>query len=596
MSDDNRANACSGTATGNRAVGPVIFTCMVLGAYLRVRGIAAQIPLDDEWHALDFALARDLGFLFTHFSRAGANSVPFNLYLRVLLNTVGWNETTIVLPSLVAGVALLWVFPQWVRRRIGSEAAMVSAFLLAIAPFLVFYSRTARAYSVLLLLECLALLGLNQWLREARRRHAAALVVFGALAIWTHASALAPMLAAVIVAAVLRARQARQPRIPPMPSARQIVTAGLAMLALAGALWLPALLHPLPSPMHGSAHFSASTFAGLAELWSGNAHWPVQVLWGLVVLAGIGLAVRAAHEEIMVLLAAVAGGLIVVLVIRPNLAGIAGVLARYLLPAFAVLSLAAGIAVQTLLRRLATAAGRCLLVAGTVALLALMYALGPLPRIYGEPNNFTKHPALQFAFAPGDPNRARPDPLEQGAKAGISRDELQSFYLRLAAEGGSSPVIEYPFLLGEDVNLLYFSQQVHRRPVLAGYYRSGARDEDTFGIAVGPRAADGTAHLSPGYITNAMMIDHVLGRVPRGSRVHFRSIVDIQDPAAVRRSGAEYLILHGNILRELFHIGPEGARSTFVERIRDQLVARYGKPVFENDLVTVLRVSTGIPE
>jgi hypothetical protein len=88
-----------------------------------------------------------------------------------------------------------------------------------------------------------------------------------------------------------------------------------------------------------------------------------------------------------------------------------------------------------------------------------------------------------------------------------------------------------------------------------------------------------------------MMIDHVLGRHEPDARVRFRTVVDILDRKAVRRSGAEYLILHENILREFFRIGPPQVRSYFVGRIRDQLIARYGAPVFDSELVTVFRLS-----
>ena len=366
--------------------------------------------------------------------------------------------------------------------------------------------------------------------------------------------------------------------------------AGLAMIALAGALWLPALLGTLPSPVHPSADFSLNTLIGLTELWSGSEDWTIRILWGVSALAGIVLALRVAREEVWVLAAAVGGSVLVVLATRPNLAGIPAVFARYLLPAFLLFSLGIGVGFQALVRAAPTAT-RYLLGGMGCALLLSLYALGPLPDIHAQPNNFTKHPALQFTYESLDPDRARPDPLVEGDKAGMLRSDLQPVYALLAREGGSAPVIEYPFLLGEDANLLYFAQQVHHRPVLAGYYRSGAQDRDVFGLAVGSRVAQEPAHLSPGYITNAMMIDHVLGRHPADARVRFRTMVDILDREAVKRSGAEYLILHGNILREFFRIGPAHVRSYFVGRIRYQLSVRYGAPVFDNDLVTVFRLS-----
>jgi len=549
--------------------------------------------MDDEWHGLDFALSRDLGFLFTHFSRAGANSVPLNLYLRALLHTYGWNEISIALPSLLAGLGLLWVFPRWVWQRFGALAAAVTAALLAMAPFLVFYSRMARAYSAVLLFECLALLALCDWLRTARRRYAVGLVIFGALAIWTHASALSPLVAALAAAVGLRWIRSRGAAVPLLPSARLVVAVGLGMLGLAGALWFPALWTPMPVPWHAPGHLSGRTFLGAIELTSGTDAVSLQVAYAVVALAGVGLAARTARQEILVLGAAVAGSLLLIFVAHPNASGIAGVFVRYLLPVFLLASLAIGVAVQTAVHAARTRARQCWLLGTTLCLLTAFVAFGPLPRLYGTTNSFTKHPAFQFDYAEHDPERALPDPLDPNVAAGLTRSELQPFYSALSQEPGRAPVIEYPFELGEDGNLLYFAQQVHGRPVVAGYYRSGALDVDTFGLAVASRSSLDLRPPSPGYITNGMTIDHVLGRPQNDQHIRFHTVVDIADREAVSRSGAEYILLHWNPLWEFFHIGPEWGKSWFVAHIRRQLTARYGAPVFENPSICVFRSAGG---
>ena len=589
----------AGAGLSSRAPVLALVACLALGAFLRLHGLRDQIPMDDEWHGLDFALSRDLWFLFTHFSRAGANSVPFNLYLRALLHTFGWTEVSIALPSLLAGLGLLWVFPRWVWRRFGTLSAVVTAALLAISPFLVFYSRVARAYSVVLLFECLALLALCEWLHTARRRHALGLVVFGALAIWTHASAVPALAAAAAAAAGQRWVRSRRATAPLAPSVRQLAAAGLGMLGLAGALWLPALWSPMPGIWHASANFSIQGFAGMCELLSGTAFVPLQIIYGVLALAGIGLAARIARQDLIVLGAAVAGSLLAVLATRPNLSGVAPVLLRYLLPLSLLASLAIGVALETAVRAATSRRSKSLVFATALCLVAALFAFGPLPRLFGATNSFTKHPAFSFDYAKHDPDRARPDPLAPVAEPGLRRSELQPFYAELAREVGDAPVIEYPFILGEDANLMYFAQQVHRRPVLAGYYPSGALDRDVFGIAVGSRSASDSRPSSPGYILSGMMVDHVLGRPERAARtkddvrIRFRTVVDIADPDAVSRSRAQYLILHWNLLREFFQIGPEWGKSWFVARIREQLIARYGVPVFENGVICVFRVKVG---
>ena len=588
-----RGQQQAGIGLSSRTQILVLLACLVFGAFLRLVGFGSQIPIDDEWHALDFALTHDLWFLFTHFSRAGANSIPFNLYLRALLDSFGWTEWSIALPSLVAGLGLLWVFPRWVGRRFGAVPAIVSAALLALAPFLVFYSRVARAYAAVLLLQCLALVALCEWLQMGRRRHGFGLVLFGALAIWTHASALPALVAAVAAAAGHRFLRSRSATEPLLPRAWHVLAAGVGMLGLAGALWLPALRTPMPVMPLSPGHFSVRTLLGVIELLSGTDAVSLQVAYVAVVLAGIGLAARRAPQAVLVWLAATGGGLLAVLVTHPNMSGVAGVFVRYLLPAFLLATMAIGVAVETALRASSTRTRQRLLLGTALSFLAALWAFGPLPRLYGATNSFTKHPAFQFDYAEHDPDLARPDPLEWNLADRLSRADLQPFYAALSRQTGDAPVIEYPFILGENANLLYFAQQVHGRPVLAGYYRSGALDADTFGLAAASRSPVDVRPPSPGYIMGGMIVDHVLGRPENDCRVRFHTAIDIADPDEVRKSRAEYLILHWNLLHELYALGPSGVRSWFVHGIRSQLVARYGAPIVENESIVVFRLSGG---
>jgi hypothetical protein len=402
-----------------RAHALLLVGSLLLGAFLRVWGLGGQIPLDDEWHGLDFALTHDFWFLLTHFSRAGANSIPFNLYLRALLGSFGWTEWSLALPSLLAGLGLLWVFPRWVGRRFGPGAAVVSAALLAMAPFLVFYSRVARAYSAVLFFECLALVALCEWMQTARRRHAVGFVIFGALAIWGHASALPSLLTAVAAGASHRWLRSRGAAAPCVPRVWHVVGAGLGMLGLAGALWLPALWTPMPVMWLSPAHFSGRTFLGARALISGTDALSLQVAYFVLALAGVGLAARRLPQDLTVWAAAVGGGLLAVLVARPNSGEVAGVFVRYLMPAFLLASLAIGVAVETALRIASTRIPQRLLLGTALTLLAALLALGPLPRLVGATNSFTKHPAFQFDYADDDPDQARRDPRTAERNSGV---------------------------------------------------------------------------------------------------------------------------------------------------------------------------------
>jgi predicted membrane-bound mannosyltransferase len=159
----------------------VLFGAVACGAFLRLYLLPGQILLDDEWHALNYVLGRSFAFLATHFSVPGATSVPMNLYTRLLLETTGWSETMLRLPAVLAGLLSLLVLPPLVRRIFGTPTAMLFAVLLAISPFLLFYSRSARPYGVVLLLASVSMLSCWLWTATGRRRWAVAWAVCAVL-------------------------------------------------------------------------------------------------------------------------------------------------------------------------------------------------------------------------------------------------------------------------------------------------------------------------------------------------------------------------------------------------------------------------------
>jgi hypothetical protein len=578
-------------ARPRRAFLLALWALTLVGAWLRCRGIASQIPFDDEWHALDFTLSRDAWFIFTHFSRLGANSVPHDLYLRALLSSFGWTETSIVLPSLFSGIALVYCFPRWVARRFGEEAALASALLLAIAPFLVFYSRFARPYAPVLLLEALLVTNLSDWLHTGRPRNALAVVAFGSLALFTHLTAVAPVLGVLGVAVLWRWREARRGTATPGPW--RVLRVAVLTVAAGAALSLPSFAHAMQTDALASAHLSSRTLAGVVELLSGTDSAALQWLGLGMCGLGVVLGVRRAPRDLALVAGAALAAVAAVLVGQPLQAEVAAIFTRYALPLFLLSTLAAGIVVQAAVRASRSKRRWALLVGALLALGASLYWAGPLPRIHREPNSFTKHPAWQYGYADPDPTRARPNPLGSG-EPGMPASRLHPFYLALSREPGAAPIVEYPFILGQDSNLYYFAQELHGRRVLAGYYPSGASWTDYYGLAFNPVAGSTSTPPPPsrGYILSVLTVDHVLGRAQRLGAVRFSTVVDLSDPAALEQSGAEYVLLHWDLLREQFGVRverPEHAEA-FVARLRAHLAASLGEPVLEDRVVSVFKV------
>ena len=556
-----------------------------LGAFLRLYLITDQLPLDDEWHGLDYTIANSCGHVFTHYTRAGASSVPMNLYRCVLLHTAGWSEIALLLPSLAAGLLALVLLPLGAGRFLGPRAAIVFAVLLAISPLLVLYSRVCRAYSIVALLGFLAVLALARGATDGRRRWLAAYVILGGLAIFFHpiaaVSTLAPL--GFLLAARLRHGLRGRPEFGGeiAPSAGRLVLGGLGAIALPLALLLPGLLDRMPSLPLAGADYGWHTLAGLTTIIAGTANPVLAVLfWALL---GLGAAALLRQAPLL-------GGMLLsipvlfvpaVLVLDPNLGDWPLVLARYLivfLPAAFVLA-AAGL--DDLWQRLeaalpgSKARSRLLAALPMAVLLAALLWSGPLPRTYAAPNSFTGHSAYQESYRDLDWTLSYPSRLFK-VPTTTSAERMPAFYRRLRAEKNAHPIIEYPMLIGNHFNLLYYYQHFHQHPVKIGYFtRVALLTEDSMGFAF----SDAT-------------VDHVLSRTGDKGQLRFSNLIDLDDARAIRTSGARHLILHRNLRAELFpaRFGGRTRDSAVVEHLAPKLRQHFGAPVHEDAQLIVFGI------
>lgn len=85
----------------------------------------------------------------------------YYLLLWAVTGLAGHNEAVLRLPSVLAGVGLVWVVNRLsIALQQGKKAVWLATALTAFSPFQVYYSQEARAYSLLMLAVTLAALGL----------------------------------------------------------------------------------------------------------------------------------------------------------------------------------------------------------------------------------------------------------------------------------------------------------------------------------------------------------------------------------------------------------------------------------------------------
>ena len=550
------------------------------GAVLRLLFLDGQILLDDEWHAMDYAAAHSLGYLLTHFSVPGATCPPMNIYSYLLLHTIGWNETLLRLPAILPGLASLAILPLLVARVFGGRTAILFSWLLAICPFLVFYGRIARPYSMVALAGSALVLCSYEWLRTGGRRWAAGAVVCGVLAVYFHLFAAVSIVATLGCAAAVRAFPALRARgwERVVPTFGGLALAALFMVAALGALLGPAFVNTAGRPAShvvGADRMTAQTLAGVASMMAGTGRGGLVVaFWGWLLVGAVCLA-RRSPLLASILAANAAAYLAGLIVMRPISVQAPLVVARYAVALFPLgLALAAlgiveamGVAVRFLTIRKANAVLRLLPDLAAAAFVGALLACGPLPAAYRFPNNFMSHSSFLESYAPMRWDRSYE--CDMFAKEAFIQgfNSLPPFYHRLAAATDCRAIIEYPMFIGNHFNLFYYYQRHHRKSVVAGYALVGD-----------PQPA------ALGFVGGNWYIDQVVNKAPDASRLRFTNMANVADVEALRRSRAGYVILHKSLIAEMFPTMPIRMIAPYapIEELAQAYRLCFGPPAYED--------------
>lgn len=193
---------------------------VLLALALRVGSLTFQSLWRDEVDALRFA-TQPLSQLLSMFRDPAQNGPLFFLALRPWIAAAGRSEFALRFPAAAFGVLAVPVVYVLVRRLSGKPAALVTAFCMALAPYLVWYGQEAKMYSALTLFIPASLLALTECARlegshgKRGRRIVAwlALYLLTSLAFYIHLVAVlvVPVQIAWLLA-LLRGRPARRLR------------------------------------------------------------------------------------------------------------------------------------------------------------------------------------------------------------------------------------------------------------------------------------------------------------------------------------------------------------------------------------------------
>jgi predicted membrane-bound mannosyltransferase len=262
---------------------------LAVGSFLRLYMLSSQILLDDEWHSVGEALERSFLDVLTQVNSTSNAGVVLNLYNWLIYRGFHLSELALRLPSIAAGLAGLVLLPLAVRKVLGEGAALAFAFLLAVAPFLIFYSRFARSYSLAALLCLAALLAGNAWLATGRRRYAAGFILAGILAVYVHLFSVVTLFVpfatacGLLLAADFKWWKATPSRIAVSHKAL-LVVAVIAIVLLVPALRL--VLSRGSGLPWAEGTLTLDGFATAATMISGTANVPLNILFFALCIAG----------------------------------------------------------------------------------------------------------------------------------------------------------------------------------------------------------------------------------------------------------------------------------------------------------------------
>src|SRR5437867_7339048 len=178
-----------------------VLLSVLVGTFLRVWRAGSPLLFQDELFAVAAAADLRYTYILTHFGFFD-HCIPLSLYAKLLTATVGLDEWTLRLPGMGAGIAALFLVAVIGWRVLDRGAAVLLVASFAGSPYIVYLTREARPYPIVMLLVGLACLLVFSWMRNAGRSRLLAAAACAALALWFHPVVL-PSIAILALASVV---------------------------------------------------------------------------------------------------------------------------------------------------------------------------------------------------------------------------------------------------------------------------------------------------------------------------------------------------------------------------------------------------------
>ena len=521
------------------------------GSIVRLYRIADQVVIDDEWHALNAVQYHDFAWIFTHFGGAD-HSIPLALLYEFQYQLIGLNEILMRWPMLLAGCAGLLLIPHLMRHWLNRPERLVLAALLAISPLLIYYSRFARPYAILAVLEPAALLMAWHWWNTNQFRHGFAWVLLAVLSAWLNTPALIVVTAPFAWFGALSLKQLV--KTGDGSALKRLVAVGAVMLVLLAALLGPPLDTQAGAIMSkaGQHFINRDTLPWALSLAAGSGHLTVYVPVGILSVLSAVILYRRDRGFGLYMLVTCFLAILVLMFTGAAFALHGNVFLRYLigLVPFFLSCVAVGLVLITseVVNRTGLPA-----VMNSLLLTVIIFILvstGPIPDWPIRNNQFLTHQNYHFHY---DWERnLYAQAMEEWYRA-------EPYYAEIAAshDEGEAVIVEAPWHMASYNNPINLQQEVHRQRVMIGFIN---------GVCAGP----------------------LFGELNIGQPgMKFRNFVFLQELLDGTRS-ADYIVLRRKGM-------PENARVINMDfnQCEQAVRAKFGEPWRESEFALVFRTGAG---
>jgi hypothetical protein len=164
----------------------------LLGLAIRVANFDQSL-FGDELSSYWIVHGRSLGDVLSIVRSDDEITPPLYFVLGWLTLKLGGAPEWVRLPSLVAGTATIPLVYLLGARTVGRPAGLVAAAVMALSPFMIYYSDEARAYALMLAFVTASTLALLAALRTGRTRWWVFYALCSCAALYTHYTALFPL-------------------------------------------------------------------------------------------------------------------------------------------------------------------------------------------------------------------------------------------------------------------------------------------------------------------------------------------------------------------------------------------------------------------